>query len=759
MSATAPNRGSRAARGYARVVVALRHLIILAWIGMAVAATSLPYVGDVGGGGVDGFVPADNPTVQTEIASVRAFGYPLISRTVLVQRDPTGLAAGTQAEAVLRAVRLNRGEYGDLSPILGALPVTNTFELFPSSTERGTTALTYLLTTPRASFSRQTEAARDFAALHVDERDDAFIGVTGSIPARVEQGRIVGEALPLVEISTLAAIVLILSLVFRSIAAPAIALGTAGIAFVVATRLAGYGGQLLDIAIPKELEPLILALLLGVVTDYAIFFLSGMRRELAAGKSRLDAARAATESFAPIVIVAGLTVACGTASLLVAESAFFRAFGPAMALAIMVALVVAVTLVPALLAVFGRKVFWPSSPRPGSAPTPSARRGRGIALMTKRPVAVIVVLACLGGLTLAALPLREMRLGVAFIPSLPASSEASTAAAAATAGFAPGILSPTVLLVQDDAVVDRRENLSRLGDLLKSEPGVAGVVAPGDLLPALERSVLLAPSGDAARYLIVLENEPLGAQAIDTLQRVRERLPTMLERTGLTEVEVGFGGDTALASLLVRSTQADLGRIAAAALLVNFILLAAFLRALVAPLYLLACSVLALGAALGLLTYLFQDVLGNDGITFYVPFAAAVLLLSLGSDYNIFGVGHLWGQARGRPLREVIIEAVPQTTAAITAAGITLAASFGMLALVPLRPFRELAFVMAVGIMLDVVVVRSFLVPTLLTLVGRLSGWPGRVLKKIPVRPVTRAQPTLPDSPRSTTHLSRRPET
>lgn len=730
MSLSAPTEPGRLTRAYSRTVVALRHVIIVVWIGLAVASTSLPNLTDPRNGGLDGFIPPNNPTVATEIASVRAFGFPLISRTVLVQRDPEGMSPYSQARAALRAVALTQGAYDGVQPILGALPITNTLGAFPSSSERGTTALTYLFVPPNAGFNTQTIAARQFAAEYIDDADDAFVGVTGSIPARVEQGRIVGEALPTVEIATLSAILLIVGLNFRAVAAPAVALGTAGIAFVVATRLAGLGGQLLDIAIPSELEPLILALLLGVVTDYAIFFLAGMRHELNAGRSRLDAARAAAANFGPIVTVAGLTVAAGTASLLVAESAFFRAFGPAMALSIMVALVVSVTLVPALLAVCGRAVFWPSAPRPrrGTHAAAAAHRGRGITWMTRRPVAAVVVLACTAGLTLAALPLRDLRLGVSFVPSLPASTEASTAADAATAGFAPGILSPTVLLLQGDGVTGQRDELTALGNLLQAEPGVAGVVGPGDVLPELEQSVLLASSGDAARFLMVLDDDPLGASAIATLQQVQDDLPLLLERAGVEGVEVGFGGDTALASGLVASTQADLDRIAVAALLVNFVLLAIFLRALVAPLYLLACSVLALCAALGLMTYVFQGLLGHDGITFYVPFAAAVLLLSLGSDYNIFGVGHIWGIARGRPLRDAIIEAVPQTTRAITAAGVTLAASFAMLALVPLRPFRELAFVMAVGILLDAILVRSFLVPSLLSLVGRVSGWPGRAL-------------------------------
>ncbi|TMR15683.1 hypothetical protein ETD86_26840 [Nonomuraea turkmeniaca] len=117
--------------------------------------------------------------------------------------------------------------------------------------------------------------------------------------------------------------------------------------------------------------------------------------------------------------------------------------------------------------------------------------------------------------------------------------------------------------------------------------------------------------------------------------------------------------------------------------------------------YLLARSVLSVAASLGLAVHVFQSVFGHAGLTFYVPFAAGVLLVALGSDYNIFGIGHVWEEARNLGLRKAIILAVPQSVRAITAAGITLAASFGLLAIVPLQPFRELAFAMALGILLD----------------------------------------------------------
>jgi RND superfamily putative drug exporter len=126
----------------------------------------------------------------------------------------------------------------------------------------------------------------------------------------------------------------------------------------------------------------------------------------------------------------------------------------------------------------------------------------------------------------------------------------------------------------------------------------------------------------------------------------------------------------------------------------------------------------------------FNEINPGAGLTFYVPFAGAVLLLAFGSDYNIFGVGHVWDEARRRPLREAIAVAMPQTTRPITAAGLALAASFGMLALVPLDPFRQLAFAMSVGIALDVLVVRSLLMPALLVTVGPVSAWPSRRLQR-----------------------------
>ena len=211
-------------------------------------------------------------------------------------------------------------------------------------------------------------------------------------------------------------------------------------------------------------------------------------------------------------------------------------------------------------------------------------------------------------------------------------------------------------------------------------------------------------------------------------------MPGLLRSAGLTGTRVAYGGQTALADDTVSRVLDDLARVAVVAILVNLLLLALFMRALVAPLYLVASSILGLLASLGLTTLFFQNVLGHDDLTYYVPFAAAVLLVALGSDYNVFVAGRIWDEARRMRLREAIAVAAPQAARAVTVAGLALAASFALLAIVPLGSFREFAFVMGVGVLIDTFVVRTLLVPALTSLFGERAWWPGRRVRRLSTR-------------------------
>jgi RND superfamily putative drug exporter len=717
-------------RGFVWLVIRLRWLVILGWIAAAIASvTYLPGLGETEEASLGGLVPQDARALTTERRAFDHFSVPLLSRAVVVQRDPEGLSVAEQRRAVARAVAINRREVPLLRTIVFAFPVLNTGGIVPGSKEEGTTAVTYLFFEPGATLNARASLADSYAA-SIASAGDPVVGATGAAPARWAQWEAIEDALPWVEVATLLFIALVVGVTFRAFGAPFVALTAAAIAYFVSLGVVGQAGEMLGLAIPREVEPVMLVLLLGVVTDYAVFFMSATRRHLAAGERRVAAAEHAAVEVTPIVLTTGLIVMFGTAALLVGELKFFRAFGPGAALAVLVSVAVSVTLVPALLAVVGRNAFRPSVDRLGHDDGERGTMRALTRLAMKRPAAVAIAVVSVAVLVLAGLQARDTRLGFTLLTGLPGGSDVETALFEAGKGFEPGIVAPTMVLVEGEGMRERRQELVRFERLLERQPGVAGVIGPREQPRGIGIDAFLADG--AARYAVVLGSDPLGGAALDRVRDLEQALPGLLEQSGLQGARAGVAGDTALAAETVDRIVDDIVRIALAALFVNFVFLALFLGTLVAPLYLLAASALGLAAALGATAFLFGEVLGYGDLTYYVPFAAAVLLLSLGSDYNLFVVGRIWQEARRRPIEEAIVVAAPRASGAITIAGVALAGSFALLALVPLRAFREFAFVMAVGVLIDTFLVRTLLVPALIRLFGERSWWPRR-------RPVTEA--------------------
>jgi RND superfamily putative drug exporter len=730
---TGDRPGSRTAWAVATALVALRWLVVVGLVGGAVAAAVLLPPLATRSGGISDITSADNPAIVAEKQAAEAFGFPVLSRVMIVQHDPAGLPDAVLDKAY-RAARSLR-DNGPKDGVVAALPVLNAQRVIPGSTKTGTTLVTYIYT-QETSFRGATEAAERYAATTFDAKTDRVVGVTGTVPARYQQTTLVNDSLPVLEIVSVLAVVVIVGLAFRSVVAPLLTIVTAGISYVLVTRVAAVAGQRYGLEIPPDLEPLMVALMVGVTTDYVVYFLSGLRGELLDGRPRIAAARRSVATFAPIVAAAGLTVAAGVATLLVASSPAVRTFAPAMALAVAVALLVALTFVPAVMAILGARAFWPALPHAGDTPAIGTAVRRGLVrLVRSRAPAVIVAALCIGGLAWVAVPVHRLGAGLPLIAGLPSDTDAARAGAAAATGFAPGIVAPTLIVVQGTDLVTHPQSLLALEELLKREQHVAGVLGPAEdsaLSQQAGRQLALFVSAQkqAAQFVVVLDADPLDATAVAALDRLKERMPALLRQAGIPGASAGFAGDTAAVSEIVHGTERDFLAILFAALAVNLVILVVVLRALVAPLILLACTVLSVAATLGLTVLLFQDRLGHPGVTFFVPLAAGVLLVALGSDYNLFAVGHIWQEARRRSLREAMSVALPRSSAAITTAGLALAASLGSLGLVPLRQFAELAFALSVGILLDTYVVRTLLVPALLTIVGPASGWPGRRLQR-----------------------------
>jgi len=720
---------------FATAVVRARGFIVLAWIATTVVAVvALPAIDEAQIGALGDLVPAGSSAIEAELLAAELFAFPVSSRTVVVERDPTGLSAARLAVSAARVVQVNRGTLQPLRDAAGAYGLSNAIGGLSFARERGTTTLSYLLFGTEIGQVGQTLRAENYVKSL--GRPSGFVGVTGAVPARAAQAEVIEDRLPLLELVTVALVTLAVGLYLRSAVAPLVTLATVAIAYLLSVRLVALVGSAIGVSVPAEVEPIVVALLFGVVTDYGLFYMSRFRRRLAEGDAPGEASRRTIVELTPMVLACGMAVAAGSAALGVAELGFLRAFGPGMALAVLVGLAVALTFLPACLALLGARLFWPSHPsrvRPGRV-VASARTERLVRYTVRAPrrtiAAALVVLAAMSA------GLLGMNLGNPLLRGLPAGSEARAAYEQLSEGFAPGSVAPATLVVQGKGITSRRSELIALQGVLAAQPGIAGVLGPADRPADLALGTVLSPTQDAARFILIAETDPLGAEAISLAANLRARLGGILEAVRLPSATASVGGDTALVEEIIAASNDDVLRVGPVVLLAVGLVLVVFLRALVAPLYLVALASLGPLAALGLAVAFFQGILGQPELTYFVPIVAVVLLVSLGSDYNIFLVGRIWDEARDRPFLDAVVSGATGASHAISAAGVILAGSFAALALVPIWSFQQLAFVLAAGLLIDAFLVRTVLAPAVIALVGERSGWPGHRLQRGSAPPV-----------------------
>jgi RND superfamily putative drug exporter len=706
-------------RTLARLIVALRFLIVPAWIAAAVwASLSLPSIFGSEASELGSLLPRNSKAIEVEEEAIETFGLPVLSRTMVVAHEPANFSV-EQGEAAARFIgRVD--EAPDDEAKLRAVPLLDAPGLLESR-RLGTTLVVYLYVDPSLPGSVQTEAIDEFAAGLQRATRAETVHVTGAVPASRAETHIANDYLLWVTVATIFLVVAILALYFRAVGIPLLGLGTVAIAYQVADHVLGWASERYSISIPREVDPVIVALLFGILTDYLVFFASDYRRNLQEGLSSCEAVTEVTTELLPVISTAALMIAGATLTLLLSGVRFLSAFGPGMAVAVLVGAAVALTFIPAMLAIFGRLLLWPSCPAAetgGAHPGEQGPRGRLVGFAAHHPA--IVSLACLALLLAASSGLRKLELGNPIISGLPGSTDVRQGYEVASDTVGPGVVGPTMLVLEEPGIGERERELASLQLALGERAGVAEVIGPV-LEPRGERpyGILVSRNGDAARYVLVLAADPDGARGTEILASLEEEMPSMLEEAGLGSARVGITGDTSIAAELNDDTWSAFERVAPAALLVLLVLLWVLLRSRTAPLYLVGVSVLVVAAALGLTVYVFQDLLGYGELAFFVPIATAILLLALGADYNVFLISRIWSEAERQDLRPAIRTAGSRAARAITVAGMILALSFAAVALIPIDAFRELAFAMFVGLLLDTLLARTLLIPALVSLFGR----------------------------------------
>ncbi|WP_332758540.1 MMPL family transporter [Streptomyces sp. MT206] len=537
-------------------------------------------------------------------------------------------------------------------------------------------------------------------------------GFTSGLAATVDtadaektRSRIVGAAM-------LAVIVLLHVLVFRSFLAALLPLLVVSVIGGAASGVVVGASLLTGIQLDSSTPQLIGVVLIGIGIDYFLFLLFRFREQLRSlpGQSGREAAAEVAGRVGTAVTSAALTIVAAFSTLGVATFGQFRVLGPAIAVSVLVMLLGSLTLMPALLAVTGRRMFWPSralrrEPREGMA----GRAGRRVAT---RPVTMVLAsLALLGAL---AAGLAGMRVDYGQGGPGDERTAAARTAAEISRALPAGVSEPTTVFVTaaDGGGVDAQG----LGALSKALAAVDGV---GQVAPAV-------PSGDgrAARIDLFLTADPQGQQARDLVSGpVRETVAA--HRPEGTEVHVG--GTAALFADISSAVSDDLKVVfPVAAGLISLILLL-LLRSLLAPLVLMVSVGLGFAATLGASALVSQNLLDRPGVNFTLPLVLFLFVVALGTDYNILISDRIREEMeRPGPARAAVARAVRHTAPAIATAGLVLAASFGSLAVNPAPGTQEIGFATALGILLSAFVLSIVLVPALAALLGRSIWWPVR---------------------------------
>jgi putative drug exporter of the RND superfamily len=497
---------------------------------------------------------------------------------------------------------------------------------------------------------------------------------------------------------TAAIVIVILLLTYRSPTLWLLPLTTVFVALTAAQAVIYLLARDAGLTVNAQSAFILTVLVFGAGTDYALLLTARYREELRRHDDRHEAMAVALGRAAPAIIASAATVILSLLTLLVAELNSTKSLGPVMAIGVAVGLFAMITLLPALLVIFGRWVFWPRRPTLGSAePTERGLWARIGQRMARRPRAVWVVTAVvLGAMALGVTQLEAN--GLQSKDSFRTKPEAVAGEAVLARHFPAGAGNPV-------QVIGRAEAAEELQAAVTATSGVTAVTRPvvRDGLAYIEGTLTSAADSQA------------GFDTVDQLRASVHAIPG---------ADAKVGGGSAVNLDIQRATRHDTNLVVPLVLAVVLVILGLLLRAVIAPLLLVATVVLSFAAALGVSALVFEHVFGFAGADPAFPLWTFVFLVALGTDYNIFLMTRVHEESKRHGSRRGALIGLAATGGVITSAGIVLAGTFAALGTLPLVFVTEIGFAVAFGVLLDTFVVRSVLVTALNLDVGRWIWWP-----------------------------------
>jgi RND superfamily putative drug exporter len=525
----------------------------------------------------------------------------------------------------------------------------------------------------------------------------------------------------------LAAVFVILLVVYRSLLLPIMVLLTSVFALCAAILLVFGMAKAGWIQLNGQSQGILSILVIGAATDYALLYVARFREALTHTTNRTAAVLTAWKaSFEPI-LASGATVIIALLCLLFSDLNSNKALGPVAAAGILCSLFAALTLLPALMALLGRAAFWPFRPKlvPEDEREPELVTGlegqKGLwratgSLVSRRPRAVWIASVLL--LLVASAGVLQLKAnGVPQTDVILTASNAVDGQDALARHFDAGSGSPAVVVADQGKAQD-------VLDTVKAADGV------GEAYLLAQGSVPITgapgtPSAPDVRDGKVLINATLNSAA-DSLE-AEEAVKALREDVKAVDPEALVGGVTATALDTNTTAQRDLVIIIPVVLVVILFILMLLLRSVLAPVLLVLSVVLSYAAAMGVSAFVFNNILGFPGADATVPLFGFVFLVALGVDYNIFLMSRVREESLKHGTRPGILRGLGVTGGVITSAGVVLAATFAALGVIPIMFLVQLAFIVAFGVLLDTVLVRSLLVPALAYDIGPRIWWPSKL--------------------------------
>ena len=763
--------------GLGRFTVRFRWFIVVVWIvGTAASVHFLPSLASQVNNDNSAFLPASAPSTVAGNLATPLVGKASLVPVIIIGVSQHGAFSAADTQAITRLAA-------------DAKKVPNVEAVQYVGTSANGRAVQLLVEANIAGYSPGPSAdvvnGLTAAFARAAAPPDIKFHLAGVVATNVAQQKASSATGNKTQLLSILFIIVLLLFVFRSVLAPLVTLLPAAVVLQLSGSLIGELGAH-GLKISQITQLLLIVLILGAGTDYGLFLVFRVREGLRSGLAPNDAVSLAVARVGESISASAGTVILALLTLLFASFGIYHDLGVPLAIGIAVMLVAGITLLPALLAILGRAVFWPAKIVPGEVN--ESWWGKVAQRVIARPAHTLAVgLVVFGALAFGSLLYSPAGFGGA--TDAPNGSDAAAGNAALMKYFPEASSNPTNLILRlaapvwkdPGAVVKAGKELQASG-LFNALPGPldpAGASIPSALYVQLHAELgnplllpALPPPGSAAARIPTLTydlyratarfispdghtiqfeagltaGDASSTPALNAVPRIRAALTAVQHSIGATAS--GVAGEAPALYDVSSISDTDLIHIVPIAIIAIGLLLALVLRSLVAPLYLIASVMLSYLAALGLASIIFIRLARSGGLTFLLPFLMFIFLLALGEDYNILVMTRIREEAHRQRLREAVVTAVGASGPTITSAGLVLAGTFLVLAVTAGgqpggSQIRDIGIGLALGILMDTFLVRSLLVPSTVSLLGRRNWWPGKLAEMDLTSPVSSGEADL----------------